>query len=294
MYIINNKQFHEIYGAAKNGDEKAKAIIEKYSQGDDYDAVKRLVDDYYGHGKEEEPEQESEPEEKDEPEQKPGGDSITGVNQAKQAEDVLAGKAPEENLSPQPVDITELLDRETDGLIDDDEVEDMSFDEFMDKKKRDAERAKKNHDYFSAFDPEGKAAYLKKKEDDYGHSFDVRRKDIERNHRDIDGAISAYTQMVGDQPDDGIKTDMGVVDKAYGDIVGTVGKSHSFGRSWDEDDMNEVKEQLMALMKQYGRSNVIAALNILKGDNDAYRDHRNNCIDKAIKDHNGKWEELLN
>jgi hypothetical protein len=293
MYIINNKQFNEIYKAAKGGDVKAKAIIDKYSQGDDYDAVKRLVDDYYGNGEESEPVHETEVVQETEPTQETDEDSITGIDQAEKAEEALDGGDAEENIAPQAVDITELLDRETDGLVDDDDIKDMSFEEFMDKKRRDANRAKKNHDYFSAFDPEGKAAYLQKKEDDYGHSFDIRRKDIERNHRDMDGAISAYAQMVGDQPDDGIKTDMGVVDKAYGDIVDTVGKSHSFGRSWDEDDMNEVKEQLMGLMQQYGRSNVIAALNILKGDNDAYRDHRNNCIDKAIKDHNGKWEELL-
>lgn len=302
MFILNNKVFNELRNASKNGDAKAKAIIDKYMEEGSGDSVERLIDEYYNSNADEEPEaamkevqEENVPE--DNHEEAENEDSITGVDQVTKVEEAMGEEPHEEGQAeqtePSPVDITDLLDKETDGLVDDDDVKDMTFEEYMDKKHRDSVRGKKNHDYFSAFDPEGKAAYLKKKEDDYSHSFDTRRKDIERNHRDMDGAITAYAQMIGDQLDDGVESDMGVVDKAYGDIVGTVGKNHSFGRSWDEDDMNEVKEQLMSLMQQYGRANVIAALNILKGDNDSYRDHRNNCIDKAIKDHNGKWEELL-
>lgn len=263
MSIFNNKQFTEIYRASKNGNEKAKAIIDKYMQGGNPDEISRLIDEYYS------PKTEPEPELEEEQEQ----------------------SQPEEPDAP--VDISGDLDKDMDGLIDEAKFDDMDFASFLKNKKRDTIRGKKNSDYFKAYDEEGRHNYLSKKEDEYGKSFDTKRRDIDRSFKDMDNSLSAYAQSVQDQPDDAIETDMGQADKAYDELVSLGEKSHSFGRSWDSDDMNEVTEKLMQLIQTYGKKNVLAAINILKGDNQAFRDHKVNSIDKAIKDYNGKLEGLL-
>lgn len=285
--FINNKQFMELYNASKNGNEKAMNIIAKYRQGGDKDSISRLIDDYYGIPQQvEAPTPQAEPVVTDDMSEQSVQLGNNVVTESENTDMVNDPNAEQRN-------IFDTLDCELEGCIDEPEVDDMTFDEFMEKKHRDMMRGKKNHDYFSAFDPEGRSQYSAMRKDRYGHTFDTRRRDIERSYNDMDNAIGTYIQYVSDQPDDAAKTDINVAGNAYDDIVSSVGKSHSFGRGWDNDDLNEVRTQLAELMKKYGRSNVLAALNILKGDNAAYRDFRNNAIDQAVKNYGGELDKLL-
>lgn len=286
--FINNKQFTELYKASVNGDDKAKAIMQKFRESDDEGAVSRLIDDYFGLSNEaEDTSVENVPAEEDTTEivvKDPEPETVVQMEPADMVGDPDGVK--QENFF-------EKLDGELDGCIDEPDVKDCTFDEFMERKHRDTLRGRKNHDYFSAFDPVERANYSAMRKDRFDHSFDTRRRDIERSFNDMDGAISTYIQYVSDQPDDKVDTDVNVAGNAYDDILSSVGKSHSFGRGWDENDLNEVKEQLSELMGRYGRSNVIAALNILKGDNAAYRDFRNGAIDQAVKNYGGELDKLL-
>lgn len=289
--FINNKQFMELYNASKNGNEKAMNIIAKYRQGGDKDSISRLIDDYYGIPQAvatqvEAPVPQTEPAATDDMSEQSVQLGNNVVTESENTDMVNDPNAEQRN-------IFDTLDCELEGCIDEPEVDDMTFDEFMEKKHRDTMRGKKNHDYFSAFDPEGRSQYSAMRKDRYGHTFDTRRRDIERSYNDMDNAIGTYIQYVSDQPEDDAKTDVNVAGSAYDDIISSVGKSHSFGRGWDNDDLNEVRTQLAELMKKYGRSNVLAALNILKGDNAAYRDFRNNAIDQAVKDYGGELDKLL-
>lgn len=264
MSYIDLKRYKEIKAKAKGGDEKATAIIQHLVKGAPQSDIDRLIDDYYN--------PKSNPSNPDSPKPSqtdPAGPAVTT-----------------EDLSSQ-------LDGELDGIIDENDVSDVSFSDYLKKKKSDANRLKKGPDYFKAFDPNGRAQYLADKKGKYGHKFDVKRKDIERNYRDMDGSINQYSKGLSDGVDDGSKLDMDTASKAYDGLVGNEDAMHGFGRSWDSEDSAEVMEALQALCKQYGRANVIAALNTLKNDNKSYHDFRNSQIDTEVNRYGKSLDKLL-
>lgn len=282
MSYIDNKRFKEILEAKRNGNEKAIAIISKYMQGGTQDELNRLVDDYYATPVQGEdivpPMPEANPEEAEAPVSIGDHQDMVPVEQA---------------LEESVPDLYETLDGELDGIIDVPEIQDSTFEEFLANKRRDQSRLRKNRDYFGAFDPQGREEYIKRKKGEFSDSFSTRRSDIDRQFRDMDGAIDMYSQYVTDGPDDEVEFNADVVDKAYGDIIDYGKKSHSFGRGWDDGDLSSVKEKLAELIKGYGKANVVAALNALKGDNMHFRDHRINQIDKGISDYGNALDKLL-
>lgn len=283
--MLNNKQFMQIRAAAKRGDEKALAIMDKFVHNGSDDDIGRMCHDYFCP---------SESPVSDVDDQTPDPEGMAAVAQNEATNDAPSAAGPDAGPAPiEPADISGDLDKELEGLIDEDEVKDSTFDDFLKKKHRDAVRAKKNRDYFSAFDPLGKASYLENKKSAYSDSFNTRRSDIDRAFRDMDRALSMYSQSVSDLPGDSMQLSPEGTDGAYGAIVESGQGSHAFGRSWDPDDMAVVTDVLKGLVAQYGKKNVLAALNVIKGDNSAFRDYRSSQIDTAVGDYGKALDKLL-
>jgi hypothetical protein len=277
MAFIQNSKFREISEAAKNGNEKALMIIQalrkKSSQGD----LDALVNDYYAIPTINQEEVENaKMDEFEAPEQE-----IEEVNQMDISSDV------------QEVDLTKILDGELDGLIDENEIDDLNFNDYLKNKSRDSLRSRKGADYFKAYDQNGRSSYMADKINGYKSKFDGRLKDIERKYNDMNQSVALYSKNVGNMIDDNIELDLNVASKAYDELTNDEVAMGSIGRHWDESDNNIMMEKLKGLIANYGKQNVMAALNTLNSDNNNYRDFLNNQIDTEISRYSKSLEGLL-
>lgn len=273
MPYINRKTWTKILKARKDGDVDASAIYDKFfDKNCRQEELDRLVGDYLS----------------------PAKMDPQALDAIKENQEI-AKPEPESETEPEVsqveiVDISPDLDKELDGLIDDDEIDDDDFDAFIKKKKKNANRLKKNADYFAAFDPEGRKNYYVKKTEEKNHQYDDKRRDIERAFNDMGVAIGKYSQSVKDLPEDELKYNSDGTDKAYDSIIG-IGKS--FGRSWDEQDVLQVVSVLKDLVSKFGKKNVLAALNLISQDNQSYRNDRIGSIDKAVKKYSEGLKNLI-
>lgn len=275
MPFLNNSKFKEIRQAASNGDEKALMVLQALRQGSQED-LDRLVGNYYNI-----PNEEPVPE----PIEEPVEDSNVMPTPQVDIE--------EQNSIPEIEDLTGILDTETDGLFDENEIEPMNFSNYLSNKRRDLNRARKNSDYFKAFNPEGRENYIVKKKNDYKLKFGDSIHDIDRQFKDYNTSIDKYSQGVNDMLDDDVEMSVDTMGKAYDDITENNGIMHSFGRYWDDDDTNHIIEDLSVLVKKYGKKNVISALNILKTDNENYRDYRLGQINEEVERYNKSLDKIL-
>lgn len=285
MPFIDNNKFKEILQAYRDGNEKASIIMQAMRKNGTQEGLDRLVDDYYGVG--------------DVVEEAPIEDvEIVSMSQS-EPQDVIPEELQPETIDMptsndvKTVDISDLLGGETEGLFDEEDFVDLSFADFLKNKKRDANRALKNADYFKAFDMEGRHAFGNKKVDEYRKKFDESLKDIERKFGDMDNSIALYIQSSNDSLDDDVEFDKDKTANAYNNLTGSDVVMRSMGRHWDNNDTTFVFDALKNLMSQYGKKNVIAALNILKDDNNNYRDFLNNSIDQNISKFSKSVEKLL-
>lgn len=282
MAFVDNNKFKEILEASRGGNEKAKMIMQGMRNGVSQDDIDRLVLDYY--------------------QIPPTSSSDESILEA-EAEVVEEATIPEmETVAPEMevisepenpgdvVDITDLLKGEMEGLVDEDEYMSVSFSEFLKNKQRDALRATKNSDYFKAFDMDGRHAYADSLVGAYRDKFDGDLRNIERGYADNDKALSLYTQKMNDSLDDGIEFNTDSAKGAYTDLIGDEKAMGSFNRHWDDNDVQGVVTALGELANKYGKANVIAALNVLRGDNEAHRDYLNNMVDSNI----GKYTKSVN
>lgn len=311
MSFINNVQFKEIREAAKNGNENAKMVLQALRKMQPQADIDRLVQGYYGiesHPNSVEPtmqtpdvdeskmdntvaiEQTSIEEPKIPEELKP--EQIAQVEK-NQIEEVPSSNFPNNNIENTPIDLSSILDGEFENLLDENEIEDINFNKFLENKKRDNLRVKKNSDYFKSFDIEGRQKYMNDKIDSYKNKFNGKLKNIERNHSDVNQAIKNYYQNVNDMLDDDIDFNIDNVNNAYNDITGSEDMMSSFSRYWDNIDSDNVIKELNNLKEKYGKKNIIAALNNLKNDNDSYKAFRNNQIDSEISRYTKNIENLL-
>ena len=314
--FINAKRLNELLKAAKEGDLKAKNIIDKYMDSDpDMDSIERLIDEYYGlESEEEEPvskidakaEAEFDPEDPDFAQEKPvveeeeqptnGSDDIKEDvrEELEESEDEANEAEPAEDQEPiSPVDISSDLDRELSGLFDDDEVDGISFADFLKRKSSDAMRARKNNAYFKAFDAEGRKNYLSGALDKYRKSFDLKRRNVERGVTDMDNALGKYGDIVTDFPEDNSVFDADKASKAYSDMTSSVLGMAAFGRPWDEADMQSMRIALQSLVETYGKANVKAMLNTMKDDVRAWGEYCNGSFDAACDKYGKSLTELL-
>jgi len=300
MPFIDNIKFNEILNASRNGNEKAMAIMQSMRKGGTQDDIDRLVNAYYDISTVPEQQQqqavvaagdESQPSVEavmdDVAPLIPEGEENTGeIDESLVTENDV-------EADTQEVDISDILGKETEGLFDEDEYENVSFGDFLKNKRSDANRAVKNADYFKAFDMDGRNKYADGLIDTYRHKFDGNLRDIERDYADKNQAIAGYTQSVNDMLDDDIEFASDSATKAYNDLIDNDSAMSAFGRYWDSDDTSAVLSTLQELVGQYGKANVIAALNVIKGDNDAHRDYLNNSVDANISKYSKAVDKIL-
>lgn len=277
MAFLQNQKYREIYEAAKNGNEKAKMILQALRKNQPQADLDRLTDDYYNIQTNTQVEPEN------------------AILEENQPENVVPeeGSTIETTADTAEFDLTKILDDEMDGLLDELEIEDLSFDEFLKNKSRDNLRARKGADYFKAYDSMGRNEYMNNKINSYKSNFDGRLKDIERRYNDVSQSMSTYSQNVNDMLDDGVEMDMDKVASAYNDFTTDAEAMGSFGRHWDENDNALIVAKLQGLVAQYGKQNVAAALNTISSDNDNYRDFLNNQIDSEVSRYTKSIENIL-
>jgi len=282
MPFLNNAKFKELRTAAGDGNEKAQMVLQALRQGKQED-VDRLVQDYYSV-----PQVETTPVVEEQ--------NIVSEEVSTPVEENVQPVEENANIAdsvPQIEDLTDVLDKETDGLFDENEIEQIDFAKFLGNKRRDGIRAKKNAEYFNAFNPESRANYIEKKKNDYKSKFGDSLHDIDRQFTDYDKSIDRYTQGVGDMLDDEVEMNVDVMGNAYDEIMDNNGIMHSFGRFWDDVDTGHVIEDLKALVAKYGKKNVLAALNVLKKDNSNYRDYRLGQINEEVERYNKSLDKIL-
>lgn len=300
MPFLKQSDYKNIIQAKKDGNPQATAIIQAYVKGSTQYDLDRMVHAFYNPT----PANNAEEQEED----PINAEAVEAVNEAEAKADEPVEVPPTipvgNNIDPkviapvvepeQTTDISALLDADLDGLIDEDEIDDCTFEDFLADKKKNANRILKDANHFKMYDPAGRESYLVAKCGEYDKSFDTKRRDIERAFKDMDNAIASYSQSLTDTvPDDGIELNSDVTNKAYSDIVEASNGSHAFGRAWDDEDTAEMVAILNDLVGTHGKANVLAALNVIRGDNEAFRDRRNGQIDSAVKHYSKQLEDLL-
>lgn len=296
MAFINNKKFAEIRTAAKDGNEKALMILQAMRKLQPQADIDRLVEDYYAIP--EEPQiQPVQGENYNVAEEQPK-EEVSTVSDA--LDDVLS-----EDLSVnETADIPDLdgdlqsyslddITKDMDGLIDEDEIDDMSFADFLSDKKKNLKRAKKNADYFKMYNDDSRKQYSLNAVDKYKAKFGDLERDIDRRNKDTATALGMYEQSVAESLDDDIELNADNADKAYSDLTDDSGAMHAFGRYWDDDDKTSVIEALKVLIGKYGKKNVLAAINTLKSDNENYKSYMHNRIDTEVGKYSKNLENLL-
>nr|DAI30455.1 MAG TPA: hypothetical protein [Caudoviricetes sp.] len=284
MAFINNKKFAEIRNAAKNGDEKALKVLQAMRKMQPQADIDRLVEDYYAipaSAVEETPET-------------PAVADDLSLNDASVVDSVISS-----DIADSDGDVTTItynlddISKDMDGLVDEDEVEDMSFSDFLADKKRNMMRARKNADYFKMYDNDSRSKYAADAVAKYKAKFGDLERDIDRRNKDTMTALGMYEQSVGDELDDEVELSADNADKAYSDLIDNSGAMHSFGRYWDEEDKANVVTELKALIGKYGKKNVLAAINTLKSDNENYKSYMHNKIDTEVGKYSKNLENLL-
>ena len=284
MAFINNKKFAEIRNAAKNGDEKALKVLQAMRKMQPQADIDRLVEDYYAIPA---------PAVEETPETPAVADDLS-LEDASVVDSVISS-----DIADSDGDVTTItynlddITKDMDGLIDEDEVEDMSFSDFLADKKRNMMRARKNADYFKMYDNDSRSKYAADAVAKYKAKFGDLERDIDRRNKDTMTALKMYEQSVGDELDDEVELSADNADKAYSDLIDNSGAMHSFGRYWDEEDKANVITELKALIGKYGKKNVLAAINTLKSDNENYKSYMHNKIDTEVGKYSKNLENLL-
>lgn len=284
MAFINNKKFAEIRNAAKNGDEKALKVLQAMRKMQPQADIDRLVEDYYAIPA---PAVEETPE-------TPAATDDLRLDDASVVDSVISS-----DIADSDGDVTTItynlddITKDMNGLIDEDEVEDMSFSDFLADKKRNMMRARKNADYFKMYDNDSRSKYAADAVAKYKAKFGDLERDIDRRNKDTMTALGMYEQSVGDELDDEVELSADNADKAYSDLIDNSGAMHSFGRYWDEEDKANVITELKALIGKYGKKNVLAAINTLKSDNENYKSYMHNKIDTEVGKYSKNLENLL-
>lgn len=284
MAFINNKKFAEIRNAAKNGDEKALKVLQAMRKMQPQADIDRLVEDYYAIPA---------PAVEETPETPAVADDLS-LDDASVVDSVISS-----DIADSDGDVTTItynlddITKDMDGLVDEDEIEDMSFSDFLADKKRNMMRARKNADYFKMYDNDSRSKYAADAVAKYKAKFGDLERDIDRRNKDTMTALGMYEQSVGDELDDEVELSADNADKAYSDLIDNSGAMHSFGRYWDEEDKANVVTELKALIGKYGKKNVLAAINTLKSDNENYKSYMHNKIDTEVGKYSKNLENLL-
>ena len=302
MAFINNKKYAEIRTAAKDGNEKALLILQAMRKMASQPDVDRLVEDYYKIPEETPAQQplpqatetteyniaDSLPTEEVSPDSEPKDGVLTDDDLA--VADIVSEEDLDDGGDVETVNLGEEdIEKDMDGLIDEDDIDDLTFVDFLSDKKKNMKRARKNAEYFKIYDDDSRKKYALNAMDKYRSKFSTLESDVDKRNKDVTKALGLYTQNVIDSLDDDVELDADAVDRAYMDLTDDSGAMRSFGRYWDDDDKAVVFGALKALIEKYGKKNVLAMMNTLKSDNENYKSYMHNKIDTEI----GKYSKNL-
>lgn len=300
MPFIKNLKFKEIQTSAKNGNEQALKIIQALRKNVKQEVLDQLVDEYYGVNKNIQPEElEEEVVEENEEETVEEVEAETPEETEEETTEEVETETPEETEEETVEEVQEerpydeFLEKEMEGLLDENEIEDLSFKDFLDRKSQDELRNRKKSDYFKTINPEGRSQFMSSKINNYKNKFNGKLNNIEKNYKDMNSALDLYLKNVDIELDDDKILDFAEAGKAYNDFINDESISGSFGRHWDQEDNDIVLNKLRNLIEMYGKQNVIAALNTLNNDNENYRNFLNNQIDTEISRYSKSVENLL-
>ena len=302
MAFINNKKYAEIRTAAKDGNEKALLILQAMRKMASQPDVDRLVEDYYKIPEETPAQQplpqapktteynvaDSLPTEEVSPDSEPKDGVLTDDDLA--VADIVSEEDLDDGGDVETVNLGEEdIEKDMDGLIDEDDIDDLTFADFLSDKKKNMKRARKNAEYFKIYDDDSRKKYALNAMDKYRSKFSTLESDVDKRNKDVTKALGLYAQNVIDSLDDDVELDADAVDRAYMDFTDDSGAMRSFGRYWDDDDKAVVFGALKALIEKYGKKNVLAMMNTLKSDNENYKSYMHNKIDTEI----GKYSKNL-
>lgn len=290
MAFINNSKLQEIRTASRNGNEKAAMVLQALRKGAKQDDLNRLVDDYYGINATDAVNNVA-PVELSNPEQERPIVEDMNANDGYMEEPVHDEPYQEELVEDE--DFNKKLDDDLKDVITENKLEDVDFNKFLKNKTNDSLKAQRTSDYFKAYDPQKREGYLANKVQKYSDGFNGKRRNAERKFNDMSKSLELYGQNVNDMLDDSIELDLSQMNNAYKDFVGNEDTMASFGRYWDEQDNENVKNVLYGLVQQYGKKNIIAMLNTLTSDATNYKDFLDNQVDTEVNRYTKDIEKLL-
>lgn len=215
-------------------------------------------------------------------------DNLEETDKKEEMEEIETKEEPKEE-----VDYTEILDKETDGLFDENEIPQLDFAQYLSNKRRDGKRALRGADYFKAFDQLGRERYIEKKKQAYSDKFGDTLRDIDRQHNDYIKSLGVYKGLVDGLQDDELELSVEDANGAYNDLIGNDKVMRVISRYWDDEDSASVSSALEELISRYGKKNVLSALDILKGDVDGYKAFRDGQIGEEIERYGKGIEKIL-
>lgn len=341
MPYIKNNIYKDLVNDSKNGNAKAKRILQALRKSEKQSVIDDLLKDYFNQQTEpqvehketselervnqlfDEPKEETEDkserervnqlfddkEESQETQEEKSNEETTKDSKEEEINEEVKEKVKEEvkdepvnekeNLEetqeekPQEIDYTEILDKETDGLFDENDIPQSNLADYIKTKKRNAVRNSRGADYFKGFDPVGKQRYIESKKKAYSDKFGDTLSDIERQYNDYNNSLASHRERIGLGEDDAFELSVDSSNNAYNDLTSDDATMRIFNRYWDENDKAKVSDVLNGLVAKYGKQNVISALDILKSDVDGYKAYRNGQISEEIDRYGKGIEKIL-
>lgn len=191
------------------------------------------------------------------------------------------------------IDFEKRLDGDLKDVLTENKLDDVDFGKFLKDKANNATKSQRNADYFKAYDPTKREAYLANKIQKYSDGFNGKRRNAERKFNDMSKSLELYSQNVNDMLDDTIELDLSQMNNAYNDFVNNEDTMASFGRYWDNDDSENIKNILSNLVQHYGKKNIQAMLNTLTSDANNYKSFLDNQVDTEVNRYSKDIEKLL-
>lgn len=291
MAFINNAKLQEIRSASRNGNEKAGMVLQALRKGASQADVDRLVNDYYNIDATDAVENTANVD-LPMPEQ-PRPEVFDDIEKEKPSDAPTHSTPYQNELIQDDEDFDKRLDDDLKDIVTENKLDDVDFSKFLKDKANNSAKALKTADYFKAYDPEKREGYLMNKVQKYNDSFNGKRRNAERKYNDMSKSLSLYSQNVNDMLDDSIELDLSQMNNAYNDFVNNENTMSSFGRYWDDQDNEDIKNILAGLVKQYGKKNIIAMLNTLTSDATNYKDYLDNQVETEVGRYSKDIEKLL-
>jgi hypothetical protein len=290
MAFVKNAKLQEIRSASRSGNEKAAMVLQALRNGSSQEDLDRLVEDYYGINATDAVENVA-PVQIDNPEETRPIIENTDLN----------GEVMDEPIHDEPYQKDLMEDEDFDKRLDDDlkdvitenKLDDVDFNKFLKDKENNSLKSQRTSDYFKAYDPIKREGYLANKIQKYSDSFGGKRRNAERKFNDMSKSLELYNQNVNDMLDDSIELDISQMNNAYSDFVNNEDTMSSFGRYWDEQDSENIKNVLAELVQRYGKKNIQAMLNTLTSDATSYKDFLDNQVETEVGRYTKDIEKLL-